>query len=108
MVRMNKYRIVLSLRAKNDILNIGDYISLVLLEPDISRKFVKNLRYSISQLKIFPYKYSIIQDDNLKSQNVRCMPYKNYYIFYEVLENKKIIIILRVGYKNRNWGNILK
>lgn len=105
---MNKYRIVLSRRAWNDILNIGDYISLVLLEPDISRKYIKSLRSSISQLKIFPYKYSIIQDDTIKSKNIRCMPYKSYYVFYKVIETKKVIIILRVGYKNRNWGNILK
>ena len=31
---MNEYRITLTLRAKDDIINIGDYITYTLLEPD--------------------------------------------------------------------------
>lgn len=107
MVLMDDYRITLTERAKDDIIDIGDYIAFTLLEPDISNKFIKGLRKSISQLKSFPYRYPLIQDDILQSQGVRCMPYKNYYIFYEVVESMQIIIILRIGYNQRNWKDIL-
>ena len=104
---MNDYRITLTKRAKNDIIDIGDYITYTLLEPDTSRNFIKGLRKSISQLKFFPYKFPLVQDDILKNQNIRCMPYKNYYIFYEIIEATHVSIILRVGYNRRNWKDIL-
>ena len=104
---MNDYRITLTMRAKNDIIDIGDYITYTLLEPDTSKNFIQGLRQSISQLKFFPYKFPLVQDDILKEQNIRCMPYKNYYIFYKILESMHIIIILRVGYHRRNWQDIL-
>lgn len=104
---MNDFRITLTQRAKDDIINIGDYITFTLLEPDTSRNFIKGLRNSISQLKLFPYKFPLVQDDILQRQDIRCMPYKNYYIFYEVVETMQIIIILRIGYNKRNWKDIL-
>lgn len=104
---MNDYRITLTQRAKDDITDIGDYISFTLLEPDTSQKFIKGLRKSISQLKNLPYKFPLVQDPILQSQGIRCMPHKNYYIFYKILEDKQIVTILRVGYNRRNWKDIL-
>ena len=104
---MDKYRINLTQRAKDDIIDIGDYITYTLLEPDTSSKFIKGLRNSISQLKVFPYKFPFVQDDILKSQGIRCMPYKNYYIFYKVVDIIKVVIVLRIGYNKRNWKDIL-
>ena len=59
---VDKYRIMLVPQAKNDILNIGDYITYTLLEPDISRNFINGLRLAISELSIFPYKFPLAQD----------------------------------------------
>ena len=104
---MNNYRVTLTRQAKDDIIDIGDYISYTLLEPGTSRNFIKGLRNSISQLKYFPYKFPLIQDDILQHQGIRCMTYKNYYIFYEVIEAMQVIVVLRVGYNQRNWKDIL-
>lgn len=104
---MNDYRITLTQRAKDDIIDIGDYITYTLSEPDISKNFIKNLRTSISQLKRFPYKFPLVQDDTLQNQGIRCMPYKNYYIFYEVVEIMQVVIVIRIGYGKRNWKDIL-
>lgn len=104
---MNEYRITLTQRAKDDIINIGDYITYTLLEPDISSNFIKGLRTSISQLKFFPYKFPLVQDEIMQNQGIRCMPYKNYYIFFEIVESMHVVIILRIGYNRRNWKDIL-
>ncbi len=104
---MDDYRIMLTERAKEDIIDIGDYITFTLLEPDISKNLIKGLRNSISQLKHFPYRYPLVQDDILQNQGVRCKPYENYYIFYEVVEIMQSVIILRIGYNRRNWKDIL-
>lgn len=104
---MNDYRITITQRARSDIIDIGNYITYTLSEPDISRKFLNDLRNSISQLKFFPYKFPLVQDDLLQSRGIRCMPFKNYYIFYQITESMHLIVILRIGYNQRNWKNIL-
>ena len=104
---MDKYQIVITPKARNDLIDIGDYISFILLEPETSEKFIKGLRRSISQLQYFPQKFPTIQDYILKNHNIHYMPYKNYFVFYLVENEKKQVIILRVGHKNRNWKNIL-
>lgn len=104
---MDNYHLTLTERAKDDIIDIGDYITYTLLVPDTSSNFIKDLRNSISQLKFFPYKFPLVQDDILQSQGIRCMPYKNYYIFYEVIETIQVVIVLRIGYNKRNWKDIL-
>ncbi len=80
---MSEYRTTLTKRAADDITEIGDYIHFSLSKPDISRDFIKGLKTSISQLKLFPYKFPLVQDTILQKQDIRCMPYKNYYIFYK-------------------------
>ena len=104
---MDNYRLTLTERAQDDIIDIGDYITYTLLAPDTSRNFIKGLRNSISQLKFFPYKFPLVQDDILQTQGIRCMPYKNYYIFYEIIENIQVVIVLRIGYNKRNLKDIL-
>ena len=49
---MDEYQLLLTERSKDDIIDIGDYISYVLLQPDISKNFIKNLRNSISKLNL--------------------------------------------------------
>ena len=104
---MNKYKIELSIPAFYELKSIGDYISYTLMEPDTSKKFIKGLRASISTLSTFPYRYPPINPDN-KHQITRCMPYKNYDIFYSICEATKTISITTIGYNKRNWIHILR
>lgn len=83
---MNDYRIAFTTHAKDGIINIDDYITFTLLAPDTSNKFIKGLKNSILQLKYFPYKFPLVQDKILQKQNIRYMPYKNYYIFIQFLK----------------------
>lgn len=74
---MTKYRITLTQKAKDDIVDIGTYITETLLSPDTSKNLIKGLRNSISQLKHFPYKFPLVQDDILQGQKIHCLPHKN-------------------------------
>lgn len=104
---MDNYQILITPTAKDDLIDIGDYISFILLEPETSEKLIKGLRRSISQLKYFPNKFPIIQDYILKYRKIHYMSYKKYYVFYQVDDEKKTVVILRVGHKSRNWKYIL-
>lgn len=104
---MPDYRIVLSRQAKDDIIDIGDYITYTLLEPETARNFVSGLRKTIVKLKEFPERYPLVDDVVLVSQGIHCMSYKNHYIFYEIVDMMKTVIVLRVGHNRRNWKEIL-
>ena len=104
---MIDYRIVITERARDDLIDIGDYIAFTRAEPDISKRFIKDLKNSISQLRNFPYKFPIIQDEILQRKNIRCMPYKEQYVFYQVIESQQTVIIMRIGYRRRNWTDKL-
>lgn len=83
---INDYRIAFTTHAKDDIISIGDYITFTLLEPDISKKFKKGLRNSINQLKYFPYKFPLVQDDILQGHGIRYMPHKIIMHFIQLLK----------------------
>lgn len=104
---MPDYKIILTRRAKDDIIDIGDYITYTLLEPETARNFIIGLRNAMSRLKELPERYPLVDDVVLASQGIRCMPYKNHYIFYEIMDMMKTVIILRVGHNRRNWKEIL-
>lgn len=104
---MKEYNVVLTRRAKNDIIDIGDYIAYTLLEPETAYRFVTGLRSAISTLQELPGRFTSVDDLVLSSQGIHCMPYKNYYVFYEIEETMNTVIVLRVGYNRRNWKEIL-
>ena len=104
---MPKYKVVLTRQAKTDIVGIGDYIAYTLLEPGTAGKFVNELREKIAGLKGFPKRYQLVDDVVLSSQGIHCMPYKNYFVFFEVIDTVNTVIVLRVGYNRRNWQKIL-
>lgn len=104
---MDKYQLMITPKAKEDLIDIGDYISFILLEPETSRKLMKGLRSSISQLQYFPRKFPIIEDYIIKYRKIHYMPYKNYFVFYVIDDDNKRVIVLRIGHKSRNWKFIL-
>lgn len=104
---MKAYDVILTRRAKNDIIDIGDYIAYTLLEPETAYRFVAGLRSAISTLQELPNRFALVDDLVLSSQRIHCMPYKNYYVFYEIEETLNIVIVLRIGYNRRNWKEIL-
>ena len=103
---MKEYDVVLTRRAKNDIIDIGDYISYTLLEPETAYRFVTGLRSAISTLQKLPNRFALVDDRVLSTQGIHCMPYKTI-MFYEIEETMNTVIVLRVGYNRRNWKEIL-
>ena len=62
-----------------------------MLEPNIAKKISIEITNKILLLKNFPYIGQIYQD----YQN-RFLVYKKFLIFYEIKENKNLIIIKRI------------
>lgn len=70
---------------------IEEYITIYLNEPNIANNIILGILEKIFVLEIFPY----IGQTYYNDQN-RFLIYKNYLIFYEIQENKELVIIKRI------------
>lgn len=102
-----KYEIQISLRAKNDLINIVKYIKDELKEPSIAEKYASIIKEKIRDLEYNLQRYSIVDNNAIKDLQVRKLIIKRYIIFYRVSENKRIVIIDRILYGASNWINEL-
>ncbi len=100
---MDKYKIQLSIKAKNDIKNIVKYIKNKLLEPSIAEKYAKLIQKELKSLEHFPQKFAIIDKELIGIDNVRKLIIKNYIAFYRINEKDEIVNIERVLYGRTNW-----
>lgn len=104
---MNEYRILLTKMAREDIVGIGDLVAYTLMEPGRTKEIGNGLQQAVFALKYFPYKYQLTKDNIIEKQSIRCLPYANFYIFFEVIEQEKIVVILRIGYYRKGWKKVL-
>ena len=102
-----KYKINLSIKAKDDLKSIVLYIKNNLNEPAIANKYAKIIREEIQTLEDSPQKFAIIDDSSIKNLNIRKLIIKNYIAFYRVNEENKIVNVERILYGASNWINEL-
>ena len=102
---MNQYNIEYSKEAREDLIEIKQYIKYNLQEPETAQKLILKIRSEIDKLKDNPQIYAIIDDDFIKRFEVRKLIVENYIVFYRI---KNIDIqIIRIMYGRRNWINLL-
>lgn len=101
------YNVIMTSRARYDLIDIGDYITYTLLESKAALDLIKGIRKEIIGLSKLPNRQALVGDVVLASQGIRCLLYKNYYIFYEVDETSKTVFVVRIGYNRRSWKEIL-
>ena len=102
---MVKYNIEYSKEAKQDLIEIKQYIKYNLQEPETAQKLIDKIRNEINNLKNNPKIFSIIDDDLLKKLEIRKLIVDNYIIFYRIKNNN--IEVVRIMYGRRNWITLL-
>lgn len=102
---LKKYIIRYSIEAKEDMINIKKYIKYDLQEPSIANKLIDRIKEKIENLTHNPERYAIIDDNHLKSLEIRKLIVDNYIVFYRI---KYVNIeIVRILYGRRNWINLI-
>ena len=95
------YSIELSIKALLDLEDISSYINDY--SKNVSKKFIKFLTDKIeTELSITPYMYR----EYFEWKWIRFIPHKWYVIFYQVLEEKKIVEIIAIVHWARDLNNI--
>lgn len=104
---MEKYRIELSIKAKEDYMSIIRYIKYKLLETNIAEKYAELIKNEINTLQYNPQKFAIIDYDIIKQYKFRKLIIKNYIVFYRINEDKRIVNVERILYGEMDWRNKL-
>ena len=100
---MEKYKIQLSIRAKNDYKKIIIYLKNELLEPSIANKYAELIKSELKTLEHSPERYAIIDDDSIKELEFRKLIVKNYIAVYKINKKEKIVEVHRILYGTCNW-----
>ena len=99
-VGLNKYKIIFSNPAVEDLEEIDFYIRNVLLEPEIANNLITRLMKSIDSLAYIPNRIKTVNG----STNIRKLISNDYLIFFTIKEDK--IIILDIVKANRDLTNL--
>lgn len=93
--------------AKKDMVEIVQYISKELQNPEAATRLAMNLTEAAESLLTFPYSTPVYQPIRSVKHEYRKILVQNYLIFYWIDEEKKLVIIARVIYAKRNYNRLL-
>lgn len=100
------YEVYISKVAKNDIVNIYNYIKINLMSPDSAINTVRKIEESIIDLNFMPERYELLVLDGADYKNIRKLIVKNYMVIYRVIKRDYRVEILRGFYSKRNISSI--
>ena len=103
-----KFRVDITETAKNDMIEAAEYIDYVLKNPQAADNLMEAVEKEIGSLTAFPERYAVLDDSVLSSFNVRFVRVKDYLAFYVIMEDEKLVVILRFLHMRRDWTEILK
>lgn len=104
---MSIYTIRITEPAKNDLKEIGRYVTGELLEPAIAIKLVDKIGGVVLSLEEMPHRNTPVSDERLASLGIRKQLVENYIIFYKISEARKIVTVIRILYAKRDWLALL-
>ena len=99
---MDRYVIIITPDASDDLWQLRDYIADVLLSPDIALSYIQTIRNEINNLSELPGRIKSIDSEPWHSIGIRRISAKNFYVYYRVDEKKKRVYILNVIYAKRD------
>ncbi len=92
----NKYSIKIKKLAKKDLRSIYNYISIELVNQSAANKLMQKIKATFEKIALFPKSSQMVENNFVKNKNLRKALVNRYVIIYEINEEEKEIIILRV------------
>ena len=99
---MDFYRIDFALQAKEHLQSIYNYIKNELCNPISARSIVSLIKEEIVSLKTMPERIQLVNEEPWSSLGVRRDRVKNYYIYYLVDSENKVVHVVGIIYARRD------
>lgn len=95
---MGEYKVRITDQAKEHLNLIKSYIVSEINEPQTAKKMLALLKENMKNLSFMPYRIKCIDEQPWGSLGFRKIRVKNYYIYFWVEEESKIVHIIAVVY----------
>ena len=103
-----RYEVKLTVQAIGQIEEAVQYISKILLEPEIARKWADTLQSEIKKMDSMPSRYPLTEEEPWHTKEIRRMPVKNFLVYYLVDDEKKAVWVTAVIYGRRDQISALR
>ncbi len=103
-----RYEVKLTPQAFGQIEETVQYISKILLEPEIARKWADTLQCEIKKLDSMPSRYPLTEEEPWHTKGIRRMPVKNFLVYYLVDEERKTVWVTAAIYGRRDQISALR
>ncbi|MCI9063802.1 MAG: type II toxin-antitoxin system RelE/ParE family toxin [Clostridia bacterium] len=101
---MNKYTIIWSPKARDDLSKIYHYISYHLKEKVTANKLIRRLLDLVSSLDYLPNRYpKVLNSKKYYNSNIRKLLVGKYVILYEVNSITHQVFILHIYHSSQNY-----
>lgn len=102
-----KYSVIYSPQALEDIRSIYSYIAFELQAPIAATRLVKRIRAEINLLDEMPERFVLVDWEPWKSRNTHKLPVGKYLVYYIVCEAELKVEIIRIFYGGRDIPRIM-
>jgi addiction module RelE/StbE family toxin len=102
------YKIVITKKAKQEVLNATMYIANELLSPQAASHLYNTANEAFKSLSEMPKRNSEINPFAIGLSGIRYIVIENYLAFYTVDDDTMTVRIIRFLYSKRDWLCILK
>lgn len=93
--------IAYTVKARQDLRDIYDYIANELLAPETARRMTERIMRDIRTLESMPERNALYQKEPWRSEGLRFLPVKNYLVFYLINGAANTVFIVRIMYGGR-------
>lgn len=102
---MQNFHVILTDRAKADLVDIVGYLNKFSVET--GTKYVKLIYKKMNALKTFPRACPLVRIERLRKYGIRWTVARNYAIFFTIDEENSIVYIERIMYSRREYDALL-
>ncbi len=97
-----RYEVKLTAQAIEQIEEIVQYLSKILLVPETARKWADTLQCEAAKLDSMPSRCPLTEEEPWHTKGIHKMPFKNFLVYYLINEDKKVVWITAVIYGRRD------
>lgn len=105
---MKELEVIVTQDAENDLTEILDYISFVLLVPKVAIGYLAELREEMSKLSYRGASIAPVSQEPWHSRGIKKIPVENFYIYFRLDDDEKKVYVLNVVYAKRDQLDALK
>lgn len=100
--------IAYTVKARQDLRDIYDYIANELLAPETARRMTERIMRDIRTLESMPERNALYKKEPWRSEGLRFLPVKNDLVFYLINGAANTVFIVRIMYGGRDISRQLE